>query len=307
METEKIIYFNVERNDINNVLTIMCKSNSSIINLKEKIKKETGIPLCCQKIYLKGNELLNNKYFSDYGLIYRLAYITLYNLSELKIKINVKNRVFEYFLESCESVLKLKENISENIKIPIDKIVISHSNKIIEDKELMENFIPNLTFTVELIYNEEININLIDEGYKEIISVDRFSLTNDIFSKIIMKQFDRLKYKDRFIFHGKFIFEYNLKNDDTIEMVKITTKSIRLRIKTGRNQIKIIIVYPDDPINIILDILNLYDNEEKHYLISFNGKLYELKHNYTFKEIGIEEDSYIHLIAPSRAGCKCLI
>ena len=300
------IHFNVKRNDTGNKFTITCKSKSSIIYLKELIKKETGIPLYCQKLYLQNNELLNNKTFSDYGLTI-LQYIALYNLSELKIIINVQNRVLNYSLEACESVAKLKEIISEKIKIPFDKIVISHSNKIIQDEELMQNFIPNLSFMAEFLYHDEININVNGEGYKEIISVDRFSFTNDIFSKIINKQFDRLKFKDRFIFPGKFIFEYNLKNEDTIEMVKMKSKVIHLSVKYGRNMRKIIDVYPEDPINIILDKLNLYDKEEAPYSFTFEGLMYRLSSNFNFNEINIKNHTIINLIAPSRGGCKYLI
>lgn len=92
-------------------------------------------------------------------------------------------------------------------------------------------------------------------------------------------------------------------------MVKIKSKIIHLSVKYGKSMKKIIDVYPEDPINIILDILNLYDKEEAPYSFIFEGSMYRLSSNFNFNfnEINIKNHTIINLISPSRGGCKYLI
>ena len=56
-----------------------------------------------------------------------------------------------------------------------------YSNEIIDNKELIENFLPNLSFEIKfLIITKKKKINLIDEGHKKIIYDNKLSSTYDI-------------------------------------------------------------------------------------------------------------------------------
>ena len=306
----KDMYIDVKQ-DSRSIFTIKCDPKSSIRNLKERIKKDYGIPLYYQKLYFNGNELFDNKYFSDYKIKStgvdeyndERSCLYLYNLNELKIKTNIKDRIFDYSLKACDSIFCLKEAISKNLNIRVDKIIIMYSNKIIDDKKLMEDFIPNLSFEIQFLYSDKIKINVINENHNEIICVDRFSFTDDIFN-ILKKDYDfRLKYNDKYIYDGKFIFEYNLKNGDAIEIIKCKPNKIKLWAKMGTGLVKKVIVYPEEPLCILLDMLNI----DKRVKFIFNGITYNVASIYTFEEIGLTKDARILLFNQGISGCNKII
>ena len=102
-----------------------------------------------------------------------------------------------------------------------------HSNKIIGDKDLIENFLPNLSFEIEFLsITDKIKINLIEEGRKGIIYVNKLSLTDDIFNQLKKDYIFRFKYNNKYILPGKFLFEYNLSDNDTIDIIKYKSKAI---------------------------------------------------------------------------------
>ena len=196
-----------------NFFTMKYEPHKTIKELKKKIKKGYEIPEYCQKLYFNEIELLDGKKLSDYNIKAAETSLLLFNLNKLKIHIYIKFRKFEYFLKASDSVLHLKETIFHNLNFPIDKMKIFNSNKIISDNQIMEDFLPSLYFEIKILESDNIKINIIIENNIETIFVDRFSYTDDIYNKL-NKDYDfRLKFNDKYIFGGKFIFEYNLKYD----------------------------------------------------------------------------------------------
>ena len=83
---------------------IECFSQSSIKKLKEKIKNVWEIPIDCQKLYYKGNELLDTENFSNIKFDPSPNEKDLYNLNKLKIDIYIKDGLlFYYYLKSCDT------------------------------------------------------------------------------------------------------------------------------------------------------------------------------------------------------------
>ena len=280
---------------------IKCFSQSSIKKLKEKIKNVWEIPIDCQKLYYKGNELLDADNFSNIKFPHVLNQIDLYNLNKLKVEIYTKDRLlFKCYLKSCDTILNLKLVISKDITIPVDKINILHSNKIIGDMELIENFLPNLSFEIEFLsITDKIKINLIEEGRKEIIYVNKLSLTDDIFNQLKKDYIFRLKYNNKYIFPGKFLFEYNLSDNDTIDIIKYKSKAIELTFKLRINHEKKVFVYPEEPLCVLVGLLNI---NNKNIRLVYEGVTYPVYSIFTFEEIQIENCAKINLISPSRCG-----
>ena len=73
----------------------------------------------------------------------------------MNICINIKHRKFYYCLEGCESILNLKEMISNKLNLPIDKILFLDSNRNIKDSDLLQTFLPNLSFNIQLLYQKK--------------------------------------------------------------------------------------------------------------------------------------------------------
>lgn len=295
-------YIYVKRNDNSEEFGhIECFSQSSIKKLKEKIKNVWEIPIDCQKLYYKGNELLDTENFSNIKFDHGLNYIDLYNLNKLKIDIYIKDRLlFYYYLKSCDAILNIKLVISKDITIPVDKINILHSNKIIGDKDLIENFLPNLSFEIEFLsITDKIKINLNEEGRKEIIYVNKLSLTDDIFNQLKKDYIFRLEYNDKYIFPGKFLFEYNLSDNDTIDIIKYKSKPLELTVKLGKNNKKKVFVYPEEPLCVLVGLLNI---NNKNVMLFYEGVAYYVYSVFTFEEIQIENCATINLVSPSRCG-----
>jgi len=280
---------------------IECFSQSSIKKLKEKIKNVWEIPIDCQKLYYKGNELLDADNFSNIKFPHVPNQIDLYNLNKLKVEIYTKDRLlFKCYLKSCDTILNLKLVISKDITIPVDKINILHSNKIIGDMELIENFLPNLSFEIEFLsITDKIKINLIEEGRKEIIYVNKLSLTDDIFNQLKKDYIFRLKYNNKYIFPGKFLFEYNLSDNDTIDIIKYKSKAIELTFKLGIKHEKKVFVYPEEPLCVLVGLLNINDKDIR---LTYKGVTYSVYTIFTFKEIKIKNHDVINLYKPSYAG-----
>lgn len=262
--------------------SIEIDSNQTIKYLKKRIKSLYQIPEYCQKIYFNETELLDDKELRDCSLI-------IYDLNNLRLYIDIKDSKFEFFLKGSESISVLKQKISNKLNIPIQRMKIYNSDKIIEDNQLLEDFIPNLFFKIKLLETDKIKINFIKDNNIETIFVDPFSY---IENTPLNKGYNyRLKYKDQFIYNRKLLCEYNIKNGDTIELIEPKSNKINLKIiESPREPITNVTVYPEDKIFILVDLLNI---KEKGAHISFWGMVYNIWSSRTFKEIDLTEDEEI--------------
>ena len=175
-----------------------------------------------------------------------------------------------------------------------------HSNKIIGDKELKENFIANLSFGIEfLAITDKITINLIEEGHKEILYVNKFSLMDNIFNHLKKDYIFRLKYNNKYIFPAKFFFEYNLSGNDTIDIIKYKSNTIELTVNLGNNHKEAVYVYPEEPLCVLVGLFNINNKNTKFV---YKGVTYSVYTIFTFKEIKIENHDVINLYIPYYAG-----
>lgn len=278
-------YIDILREDNREKFTIEYDSQSSIKNLKEKIKNLYEIPLFCQKLYFNNKELLDTQKVSN---VECGPYpISLYSLNKLNIDIYINNRfLFCCFLEACETIFDLKLVISKKVDIPVDKIKIAHSKEKTDNNKLIENFLPNLSFEIIKV-EDKIRINLVKEGHKEIVCVNKFSSTDDIFNLLKLDYVFRLKYNNKYIIPGKFLFEYRLRDYDTIEIIK--SDIIHLIVKYG-SKTETVEVYPEDPIYILAKKLNIKETNTK---LCYHSIFYTLFSVLTFSEIGVENNSRI--------------
>ena len=279
-------YIDILREDNREKFRIEYDSQSSIKNLKEKIKNLYEIPLFCQKLYFNNKELLDTQKVSN---VECGPYpISLYSLNKLNIDIYINNRfLFCYFLEACETIFDLKLVISKKVDIPVDKIKIAHSKEKTDDNKLIENFLPDLSFEIIKV-EDKIRINLVNEGHKEIVCVNKFSSTDDIFNLLKLDYVFRLKYNNKYIIPGKFLFEYRLRDYDTIEIIK--SDIIHLIVKYG-SKTETVEVYPEDPLYILAKKFNI--EETGNTKLFYHSTTYEIFSVLTFSEIGVENNSRI--------------
>lgn len=280
------------KNDDDLIYKIKYDPNKTIKDIKKFIKYEYGIPLFCQKLYINKNELMDDKKLSFYT---NTDNIELYNMNQLRVVVNLKHKPIEYFIKASDSIYKLKEDISKDFNIPINKIRIFNSNQIVNDDILLEDFLFNLNFEANLLEADKIKINLIDENENNIktIIVDPFSYTNAIYNKVEKNYDFKLTYNGTFIDVGKLITQYNIENGDNIDIVKCDSKKIELQVIFGEGKSKTVIVFPHEPLYRLLDLLKITD---KSINFTFNDIIYPIASIQTFEEIGITSDSKIFLI-----------
>ena len=263
----------------------------TIKDLKSKIKNEYDIPESWQRIYSMDSDDNYNELY-DNQLLSNERSLILYNINKLKIITYIKRTKFEYYLKASDTILDLKKLIFKRFPISPNKMKIVNSNKIINnDKQLIEDFIPNLQFDISFDIGK-IMVNILNKNDREAIYIDPFSYTDELYPRCDKEYFCELVINGKDIPRGAFIFDY-LKNNDNIQLIYLNTKEkIRLKVKLGTSNTKIIFINPEEPISSLLKKLNICDKKTKFI---FNGETYSMFSTLTFKEIGLTSDSNIYV------------
>lgn len=282
-----------------------------IINIKEKIREEKGIPIYCQKLFWNGTELVQNKKLSDYKdtrVFSEPIMISIINLNHLKVKIRLKYISLRYFLKASDSILELKKKIFEKEKIPIKNMQILRSGKIVNDNILIEEIISDLNygeisdlkFELKILEKKEIKINIVDGKNIDSIYVDLFDNFTQIENQI-HRSFDyRLRFKDRFIDDWKLLFQYNIRNGDNIELIKSEGK-IKLFIIDSKYQVVMTVrVHLGQKISQLKEYISNFLDEDEIELL-YNGIIFN--DDETFAGSGVPDNSHLLYLVQFRAGC----
>ena len=170
---------------------------------------------------------------------------------------------------------------------------ITNPNKIIDDdNQLIEDFIPNLNFEIEISNVDKIKINVINGNSTETIFIDPYSYTDDIYTKLNKNFKFRLEFNGKNIDTGRLLCEY-LKNNDSIEIVKDISNKIRLKVKVRTGEFKIVCVSPDDSLFILSKMLDIKDKSSKFF---YKGMAYNIFSILTFREINLTQDSTLIIV-----------
>ena len=302
--TDNNIELSIKMNN-NIIFNINININNSIKELKEKIKKLERIPIYCQKLYYNNVELFDDKKFYNYNFKNSNVenIIELLNLNELYTTINIKNKkiILKYYLRASDTVLNLKKIIFGKENIPIDKIKIFNSNKIIEDINFIEDFIDNLNFNKDLLKINKIKLNIINGDNLEKIYVDPFYSIDELYNLLNINFDYRLKFNNEILYFGKrkLLIQYNIKDDDYFEIIKLDSNVIKLKIKIGGGGYQNVTVNIKEPIYILMDILNIEDANVKFV---YNGITYAIGSIRTFEKIGLTEDTTLFLFSEAISG-----
>ena len=270
----------------------------TIKDLKSKIKNEYDIPESWQRIYSMDSDDNYNELY-DNQLLSNERSLILYNINKLKIITYIKRTKFEYYLKASDTILDLKKLIFKRFPISPNKMKIVNSNKIINnDKQLIEDFIPNLKFDISFDI-DKIMVNILNKNDRETIMIDPFSYTDKLYAKYNKEKAYRLVINGKYIPRsGAFIFDY-LKNNDNMQLIYINTKTIKLKVRLGTSNTKIIFINPEERLYSLLEMLCIKDKSAKFI---FEGRCYGFVSSLTFEEIGLTSDSRITVINGALGG-----
>ena len=270
-------------------------SKKPFIDLKKRIQKKQGIPIQNQKLFLNDTEVSEYKKLSDYKVDF--PNLSLINLNHLKVTIYVKNIILKFFLKASDSIFDLKKIIYKKENIPMENMQLIKSENLIDENKLIEEFIPDLNFKLKLLETEKIKINLIENQNKETIYVDPFSNLTEI-EEQIKKDFDyRLKYKDKFINDWNLLIQYNIKNNDNIELIKSRGK-IKIFICDSRNKSFEVNVYLEQKVSELKEYFSNIYGENGNFI--FNGCL--LDDDETFSDLDLYNGCRICYLGSYLAG-----
>ena len=288
------MYIDIEQYS-KSIFTVECDSNKTIKDLKERIGKPENL-----KLYFKNIELLEDKKFNDYNIkaidgynYSQRSMLYLIDLQYLKVKIyiNKKNIILIYYLKGSDTILNLKETIFENENIPVEKIQILKEGRILDDNILIEDFIPDFNFNLNLLETDKIKVNIIDGNNKQTIYVDPFS-TPDLLEEQLKKDFAfRLNYKGTFLDCFKLLIQYNIKDGDDLGLVKSKGK-INLKIDTPNETIDVKVYLEQKSSELWAYLQPIIGNKSSHVMFYVFGFMV-LPGNKTFDELKIENNGKI--------------
>ena len=216
--------------------------------LEEEIKERNEISFDNIRLFFKGQELEDNKKFVYYNIIATDGYspenrslLDLRVLYNLRVYISITNMEMDllYFFKGGDSIKNVKEKISKNELIPINKMNLFFQDRMINDETLLSDLnVSNLHFKINLEGEQIIEIN-INEGDKcSKFKVDLFSSVYQNLFKMNKHLNYRLSFKGKLLNLRKLLIHYNIKNGDSLELVK-TDEIILLKIEySGENSIK---------------------------------------------------------------------
>lgn len=237
----KEINIKIEYEEINTVLKIIITNWTSVYELKEMINQREKIPLEYQNIIYNGNILEDDKTLYYYG-IKEDSMLYLKKAKNFKrIKIYIKNEdqtnYNAYLVSPYEKINCLKDKIlkSENIKI-FDCLNIYYLDKSMKTGEISESILLDEDNLYNKFINEDDNIiyevfNLGENSNDIRIKINNIRKVRTIYAKksdtisSIKSKFLGDFESFRFVFKGnllennKRIQDYNILNDDTIDII----------------------------------------------------------------------------------------
>ena len=116
--------------------------------MKEAIQERNELSYDSIRLFYNGQELNDNKKFSDYNIIATDGYslvnrsmLDMRKLYNLKVFVSIKNMEIDllYFFKGGDSIKNLKEKISENENIPLNKMTLTFNDNIIRDETLFKH------------------------------------------------------------------------------------------------------------------------------------------------------------------------
>ena len=278
--------------------------------LEKEVKERNEISYDNIRLFSKGQELDDDKKFVDYSIIATDGYSTenrsmldmrvLYNL---RVYVSITNMETDllYFFKGNDSIKSLKEKISENENIPIDKMTLIFNGNNIREEVLFKDLNVNeLYFKVILEGEQIIEINLYEGNNCSKCKVDLFSSVYQNQFKINKHLNYRLSFQGKLLNLRKLLIHYKIKDGDSLELIKtdkiilINTEYIGEKFIKSKFHFDINETLKDFKNDVFAKI-----KEDNFYIHLYGRKIFD---NKKIKEYDISEDIILTLTPPLLGG-----